>query len=164
LSPSMDIQVASNFERYLYYRVDEDAEKLRGLMAGFARSRSLEVSGNFGESHDHAIVAGVADTGATLSAIRRYHEEYGYLLDPHTAVGVHVAESFQRDDEPTICLATAHGAKFSDAIRRATGEPARHEILEGLLEAPARCESVPNDRQAVCDYIAGHASQGPIRR
>ena len=53
-----------------------------------------------------------------------------------------------------ICLATAHPAKFSDAIADAIGEAAHHEILDGLLDAPARCESLPNDRAAVCDFIA----------
>ncbi len=78
-------------------------------------------------------------------------------MDPHTAVGTCVAETQIEDGVPMICLATAHPAKFSDAIRDAIGEAAHHEVLDGLLEAPARCESLPNDRAAVCDFIAAHS-------
>ena len=61
------------------------------------------------------------------------------------------------DDEPMICLATAHAAKFPDAIRDAVGESATHELLEGILDAPARCTKVPNDAAVIRKYIASHA-------
>ena len=160
ISPSMDIQVASNFERYLYYRLGGDPERLRRHMAGFARDGALTVPVREGEPVDPEIVAGAGDTETTLAAIRSYHQRYGVVLDPHTAVGVRVCERWLDDEEPMICLATAHPAKFGDAIRRAIGEPAHHEVLDGLLEAPSRCESIPNDPEALRAYIADHALPG----
>lgn len=153
LSPSMDIQVASNFERYLYYRLGRDAEAVREAMREFSRTGSLTVAGS-----DDLFRAGVGDTAGTLETIRMYYERYGYLLDPHTAVGVRVASSQLAADEPMICLATAHPAKFSAAIERATGRDlARHPLLEALRDAPTRCERLPNDEQAVREFLAQHA-------
>jgi threonine synthase len=88
--------------------------------------------------------------------IRRYFKEYGYLMDPHTAVGVYVAEKYLSDREPTICLATAHPAKFGKAIHDATGQDARHEFLDNLATAPTRCEVLPADEKVVKDFIVKH--------
>lgn len=154
MSPSMDIQVASNFERYLYYRMGRRADDLRAAMNSFAKTGSLSAPGA-----DDLFRAGAGDTQNTLATIRRYHEKYGYLLDPHTAVGVHVAEPHIQAGEPMICLATAHPAKFSDAIEKATGrgDLAHHPVLDALRDAPARCERLPNDEKAVRDFVAAHA-------
>jgi len=157
ISPSMDIQVASNFERYLYYRVGEDAGRLRNLMDEFKDSKSISVGSGDDESDDPSIVAGVGTTDQTMAAIRDNYEKYGYILDPHTAVGVHVSNSFLSESEPMICLATAHPAKFPDAIREATGETVTHDLLEGILEAPVRSVTMPNDAKAVRDHIDAHA-------
>ncbi|OPZ25306.1 MAG: Threonine synthase [Lentisphaerae bacterium ADurb.BinA184] len=149
LSPSMDIQVASNFERYLFYRCGGDGGKVRALMAQFAGSGRLELSGE-----DPAFVAGRGTTDDALAVISRCHREHGYLLDPHSAVGVAVGERFRRPDEPTVCLATAHPAKFPEAIRRATGQDlARHPAIEGILSLPTRCAVLPPTRQAVQEFI-----------
>ena len=155
LSPSMDIQVARNFERYLFDRVVGDATKLRGLMERFACEGKLHVEGR-----DPLFVAGVGNTAATLATIRKYHTECDYLLDPHTAVGVHVAEQFLDPEAPTICLATAHPAKFGDAILQATGKDlAHHPILDALADLPTRCTTLPANAAAVRDFIAAHAQQ-----
>lgn len=155
LSPSMDIQVASNFERYLYFRVGENSERLQGLMGHFAEAGSLEIPVEGESGVDPLFAAGVCTREATLDLIRRYHREFGTLLDPHTAVGVAVAETEREEGVPMICLATAHPAKFSAAIRDAIGESAHHPVLDGLLEAPTRCQTVANDRDAVGAVIAG---------
>ncbi len=158
LSPSMDIQVASNFERYLYYRLNQDAGKVVQLMKQFASIKSLSVPPHADGSVDDLICAGAGDTKATLRTIRRFHERHHYLLDPHTAVGVYVAEQHLRPDEPMICLATAHPAKFGQAIREATGQDlGHHPQLDQLLEAPTRCQVLPNDINAVRDFVAAHA-------
>lgn len=158
LSPSMDIQVASNFERYLYYRVGGDAARLTALMQEFARTGRLQLPLAQGESVDDLFRAGVGDTASTLAIIRRYWKEHRYLLDPHTAVGVHVGEQHRAGNVPMICLATAHPAKFPQAIRDATGEDlAHHPTLDALEHAPTRCEVLPNDEQAVRDYVAARA-------
>ena len=160
ISPSMDIQVASNFERYLYYKVGADPRRLTALMKQFAATGALSIPVEAGGGVDRLFTAGVGDTESTLSVIRRYYTDYGYLLDPHTAVGVHVGEQYLNDQEPMICLATAHPAKFSQAIKDATGKDlARHEFLEGLPGAPTRCEVLPADEQAVRAFVAQHALQ-----
>ena len=160
LSPSMDIQVASNFERYLFDRVGRDPERLAGLMKDFARTGKLTVPVAAGGRVDDLFLAGVGTTADTLSTIRRYARDHRYLMDPHTAVGVHVAEQHLLKDVPTICLATAHPAKFSQAIREATGEEARHEILDNLAHAPTRCAVLPADVEAVKQFIVEHVKTG----
>lgn len=157
ISPSMDIQVASNFERYLYYRCGEDADRVHDLMAGFAAHGSLSVPVVDGVV-DPLFRAGVGNTPSALAAIRRYHKEHSCLLDPHTAVGVHVAEQFLEEGAPTICLATAHHAKFPDAIEKALGrDVARHPILEELKNRPARSVMLPATQAAVRAYVEEHA-------
>lgn len=155
ISPSMDIQVASNFERYLFYKVGEDADKLRGLMQQFADTKSLKVE-LAGETVDSMFAAGVGTTAATLDTIRRYKASADYVLDPHTAVGVYVAEQVAEKDVPCICLSTAHPAKFTDAIRDAIGEGSYHEILDALADAETRCEDIANDVDAVRAYVEKH--------
>ncbi len=160
ISPSMDIQVASNFERYLYYKVGADPQKLTALMKQFAATGALSIPVEAGGGVDRLFTAGVGNTDSTLSVIRRYYTDYEYLLDPHTAVGVYVGEQYLNEREPMICLATAHPAKFSQAIKDATGKDlAHHEFLEGLLDAPSRCEVLPADEQAVRTFVAKNALQ-----
>lgn len=152
ISPSMDIQVASNFERYLYYKVNEDASKLSALMDEFAANKSLTIEFS-GESLDPMFAAGVGTTADTLDAIKRYKDSADYVLDPHTAVGVCVAEKLADKDAPCICLSTAHPAKFTDAIHDAIGEQSHHEILDALANAETRCDDIGNDIDAVRTYM-----------
>jgi threonine synthase len=154
ISPSMDIQVASNFERYLYYRTGADALVLREIMAGFSTSGRLAVTPLPDGRIDDLISAGSANTAETKAIIRKFHKDYGYLLDPHTAVGVHVAEQHRHKGEPMICLATAHPAKFSEAIETATGQDlAHHPILDALNDLPTRCTVLPATKESVRNHI-----------
>jgi threonine synthase len=180
LSPSMDIQIASNFERYLYYRAGCDAGRLRGLMEEFAGTGALRVEPGEGGVVDTGFAAGTATQEEVLATIRKYHERHGCLLDPHTAVGVCVAEkvagtvgratcctrnvrtatdvgratTLHAESPPVVCLSTAHPAKFPDAIRKATGKDiARHPAIDALMGLPTRCVVLPNDRQAVRAFI-----------
>ncbi|MGE4488735.1 MAG: threonine synthase [Kiritimatiellales bacterium] len=148
ISPSMDIQVASNFERYLYYRLGKDSAKLCELMNGFAKNKTLTVEGS-----DDLFAAGEAGTFQTLETIKKVYKNEGYILDPHTAVGVAVAEKFQCSEVPTICLATAHPAKFTDAIEQAIGEAAHHPVLDKLANAETRCDTIANDEAAIRKYL-----------
>ena len=154
LSPSMDIQVASNFERYLYYRLGCDADRLREMMEGFARTGSLRVEVGSDGMVDSAFVSGVGTRDDVLATIRKYHEQYDYLLDPHTAVCVAVAERMDTEGAPLICLSTAHPAKFPEVIKQATGEDiAHHPAIDALADLPARCVELPNDIEAVREFI-----------
>ena len=156
ISPSMDIQVASNFERYLYYKVGQDAEQLCALMDGFKENGSLSVELNENGVVDDLFVAGRGDTAATMATIKKYFQEDGYVLDPHTAVGVYVAEQYKSGSVPTVCLATAHPAKFTQAIIDAIGEGVNHPTLDALADAETRCDSIANDVDAVKEYVVAH--------
>jgi threonine synthase len=160
ISPSMDIQVASNFERYLYYKLGCDSRKLDMLLRQFASTAHLTIPRDGSGRVDELFVAGVGRTTETLAVIKKYYEQYNYLLDPHTAVGVKVAEPYVSDREPVICLATAHPAKFSQAIKDATGKDlAHHEILDRLVDAPTRSTVLPADEKILKDFIIQHASE-----
>lgn len=156
ISPSMDIQVASNFERYLYYKVGEDAGSLSALMSGFSQARELSVPLNASGVVDDLFTAGRGDTAQTLETIRRYHHDVGYVLDPHTAVGIYVAEMHRSPGSPAICLATAHPAKFTQAIVDAIGEEVHHPALDALADAETRCDSIADDVDAVKRYLVEH--------
>lgn len=151
LSPSMDIQVASNFERYLYYLAGENAETLKQWMATFKKTGTLVT----GVADDRCMAAGRGDTAMTLATIREYWEKHQVLLDPHTAVGVAVAQQFVSATAPMICLATAHPAKFGAAIEQATGKDlAHHPILDALNDLPTRVQVVPADQAVVAAIVA----------
>lgn len=155
MSPSMDIQVASNFERYLYYAVGGDASRLQSLMDDFAKHGRLCVGRPSGGAVDPLFAAGAGSTKTTLETIRSVYAEHGYLLDPHTAVGVHVAAGHLAADEPMICIATAHPAKFPDAIGKATGRDdlARHPALDALAGREARCAVRPASVDEVRAFV-----------
>ncbi|GAB0055909.1 Threonine synthase [Candidatus Magnetaquicoccaceae bacterium FCR-1] len=150
ISPSMDIQISSNFERYLYYLLDEDPAAVRGEM------ERLRVEGVFAVSEARRRQAGEIFSARrvgeeeTLARIQATWERHGVLLDPHTAVGVEAA-----GNEPgAICLATAHAAKFAEAVHRAVGfDPPVPPPLEGLLERPTRCRILDPDPEAVRAFI-----------
>ena len=119
------------------------------MMDEFAATNCLTVAGN-----DSDIVAGTGTVEDTSRILRTYYHEYGYLLDPHTAVGVAVAEKHLSRNEPTVCLATAHPAKFPAAIRDAIGtDIARHATLDRLAGLPTRCTVLPATRTAIQTFI-----------
>ncbi len=154
ITPSMDIQVASNFERYLYYRVGQDSARVSAMMAGFASDGTLSVEPGPSGCVDDLFRAGSSDMASTLAEIRSFYSEYGYVLDPHTAVGVHVGRLFAPDGIPVICLATAHPSKFGATIRKALGEdPARHPVIDELADLPTRVQVLPASVDAVRSYV-----------
>ena len=150
LSPAMDIQIASNFERYLYYLVGEDPAAVRDLLDEMGRTGSMRVT-----DAQRAAVAGdfdaaASDDAGTLAQIRETYERDGYVLDPHTAVGVRVA----RGRGNPICLATAHPAKFNDAVREAVGKEAPPPTsLQGLMDKETRCVLLDASEDAVRAHI-----------
>ncbi len=157
ISPSMDIQVASNFERYLYYKANGDTARVRQMIHDFESSGRLEIPREADGGVDPLFAAGVGDTESTLATIRRYYEQHNYLLDPHTAVGVAVGEPYHCAEAPLIALATAHPAKFNQAILDAVGKDiARHPYLEAVRDAPTRQDEVANDIDAVRQYVIDH--------
>jgi threonine synthase len=156
----MDIQVASNFERFLYYRLGENAEALRTAMETFSAEGAFQL--NDGAPIDDLICARAVGKAETLATITAVYEEEGYLLDPHTAVGVAAGRALRRSDHPLVCLATAHPAKFPDAVDGAVGETvATHPRVAGLAGLPKRSTALPASEEAVKAYIQAHGrSQG----
>jgi threonine synthase len=151
LSPSMDIQVASNFERALFEASGRDAGWIGDAMAGFAKTRSLSLPPAILTSLRGRYTAHRSDDAETIATIARVHRETGRLIDPHTAVAVAAAP---KSDGPVVVLSTAHPAKFPDAVERATGKkvplPPR---LAGLYEGEERLDTLPNNLATVRDYI-----------
>ena len=152
----MDIQISSNFERWLFLHAQRDPKTLNAWMNAFAKDARLALPmPPAGQALDPFIRAGRADTDATLDTIRTFHDAYRYLLDPHTAVGVSVALQNLDPNVPMICLATAHPAKFPDVIRRATGRPelATAPQIEAMKGLPTRNVKLPNDAKAIAAFM-----------
>ena len=157
-SPSMDIQVASNFERYLYYLYDCDPARTRKAFEQFARSGKLLFAENFLHTIQQDFASKSVSEEETLDTIRTFYEKYNYLLDPHTAVGVNAALECRSPNVPVVCLATAHPAKFGSAVSKAIGKsPDLPPVLQGLEDKESRCEVLDPDVRAVRDFIASHA-------
>lgn len=156
ISPSMDIQISSNFERWLFLHANRNPQTLNAQMNAFAKDARLAVAlPPSGKALDPFIRAGRADTDETLNTIKSFFGSYGYLLDPHTAVGVSVAMHHLDPQVPMICLATAHPAKFPDVIRRATGRPelATAPQIEAMKGLPTRSVKLPNDAKSIADFM-----------
>ena len=154
LSPSMDIQVASNFERYLYYLFNQDGGR---VSAAFTQLKT-EGKINFRDTELQQVrqIFSSASVGReqTLATIGRFKQETGYLLDPHTAVGVRAAQELVTDGTPMVCLATAHPAKFGEAVVEATGEPVPVPPAIAQLEGlPTRCVRMAADCEQVRNFI-----------
>jgi threonine synthase len=161
-SPSMDIQVASNFERWLFEASGRDAASVRGSMGALRQSGRFELSGEVAAAMRADFGAASAGQGEVAACIRRVQAESGYLLDPHSACGVVAAgKAGAQDGVPCVVLATAHPAKFPDAIEAITGQrpdlPAR---LAPMVSAPERVTVLPNDLAAIQRFVARNAGEG----
>jgi threonine synthase len=155
-SPSMDIQIASNFERYLYYLFNEDSDRVKAEMEHFAATGRMDLSGCPEEVHRDFAARAVSEE-ETIATIRQVYEEHGYLLDPHTAVGVKAAQELKQD-RPVVCLATAHPAKFGDAVKKAIGKDVElPPALAGLSTLESRCEVMDADAELIRSYLQQHA-------
>jgi threonine synthase len=146
-SPSMDIQISSNFERYLFEAAGRDAALIRKWMQALGKTRRFDL-GPLKDVLEKDFAASAASEEDVANAIRRLQAECGYLVDPHTACGLVAAERRLEsgDGIPQVVLSTAHPAKFPDAIAAITGaRPALPERLADLLTAPERFTSIGND-------------------
>ena len=157
LSPSMDIQVASNFERALFEASGRDAGWIRQAMASFSKTRSLTLPPAVLAALRARYTAHRSDDTETLATIARIHRDTGLLIDPHTAVAVSAAP---KSTGPVVILSTAHPAKFPDAVERATGQtPPLPPRLAGLYDGKERLDTLPNDLASVRDYIVNRRTQ-----
>ncbi len=153
ISPSMDIQVSSNFERALFYAHDGDGAAVAQLMDEL-KSGGFAVSQGAAEALREVFDSGRCDEDETRATIERLHRMTGELLCPHSAVGVHVAEQHLRAGTPMITLATAHPAKFPAAVEAASGiHPPLPPAMSDLYERSERLSRVENDLQAIQHLI-----------
>jgi threonine synthase len=154
-SPSMDIQVASNFERLLFEAYDRNVNAVRELMVALARSGRFALSTSALAGIRAVFSADRADENEAAAAIRTMARETGHLIDPHTAVAAAVAEKETRDPAiPMVVLATAHAAKFPDAVEAACGvRPVLPEWLADLDSKPERVATLPVDQSTVEHHI-----------
>ncbi len=160
LSPSMDIQVSSNFERLLFELLGRDPKATAETMRRFRTEGRMPVPDLAWREVSQVFRGFALDDAGTLAEIARLHRECGYLADPHTAIGTAAALAVPPADPavPVVVAATAHPAKFPDAVRQATGIiaplPPR---LSDLYERPERLTRLPADLEAVEAFVRSHA-------
>ena len=154
-SPSMDIQVSSNFERLLFEAYGRDGKAVRALMASLAQSRSFSIASRALSDIRASFSADRADEQEASACMRTVLRETGRFVDPHTAVGIAVAEKETRDPSiPMIVLGTAHPAKFPDAVEAACGvRPALPDWLSDLNERSERVTTMAADQGPVESFI-----------
>ena len=162
LSPSMDIQISSNLERLLFDLFRRNGPKLAEAMASFRKSGKFVAPKAGWPSVQRLFSAFKLDDPGTLKAMRDIHRRTGLLIDPHSAIGVAAAEAMRKDKSiPVVALATAHPAKFPDAVEKATGiRPALPSHLGDLLTRRERYDILPNDLARVQDYVLAHRRSG----
>jgi len=154
ISPSMDIQISSNFERLLFEAAGRDPDKLMAMMNSLKQSGSFKLDAVTRRNILREFSAGMASEEETSAAISSVYASNQYLLDPHSAVGVHVARRQKNIFTPMVTLATAHPAKFPDAVKAATNiEPQLPDWLADLHQLPERMDILANDQQAVEEFI-----------
>lgn len=158
ISPSMDIQVSSNFERLLAEVSGRDGGAVRQMMNRLAQSGSFEIEdGPLSAMRKH-FGAGRCNEAQTAETIAGLWREAGYLLDPHTAIGVHVAKDHDDGRVPMVVLGTAHPAKFPDAVEKASGiRPELPDNLKDMMSAEERQQVLAAQQDVVERFIEDHA-------
>jgi len=164
ISPSMDICVSSNFERYLFHLAGNKSAVLAQWMKDFETTKKLTITGELLEKAQSDFCSARADTAQTLKVIKDYNDSYDYVLCPHSAIGISAIQQLGETNEVTVCLATAHPGKFPAAVERALDHlPAPPTELANLSALPTRRSELPNDlklvQKFVEDKVFGQAAQ-----
>lgn len=160
-SPSMDISKASNFERFVFDLVGRDARIIRELWQAVERGGSFDLAAtpHYPKVEEFGFVSGRSTHADRIDTIRRVWQQYGVMIDPHTADGVKVGLEHRERGVPLVCLETALPAKFEETIREALGRaPDRLAGYENLESLPQRFEVMEANTEAVKGYIAKHSS------
>ena len=157
-SPSMDIQISSNFERLLFEAYGRDASAVRTAMEGLKQSGAFEIGDKAMKAIRKEFRAGRASEKQVAATIRETLAATGYLVDPHTATGVFVANKHMKANAPMVTLATAHPAKFPAAVKSACGiDPALPTWLADLMQREERFDVLDADLKTVETFIGDHA-------
>ncbi|WP_185927888.1 threonine synthase [Pseudorhizobium endolithicum] len=160
-SPSMDIQISSNFERLLFEAHGREASCVRTAMAGLKQSGAFEIGPEALRTIRREFRAARATEKQVAATIRETLAETGYLLDPHTATGVFVAKKHAKTTSPMVTLATAHPAKFPASVKSACGiDPALPSWLADLMNREERFDILPAEIKAVEKFIGDQARAG----
>ena len=155
LSPSMDIQVASNFERYLYYLNNCNADLVKQAMESFKSSGCLQFNEDQMAQVGQDFSTDYIDDQQTIDTITAFYKKTGYVLDPHTAVGVAVGKRVSTAGIPLVCLATAHPAKFGDTVETALNiSPELPSAFADLKEREKRVSTLKADADQIKDFVA----------
>lgn len=146
-SPSMDIQISSNFERFLFDLAEKDPDALNRLMSDFRSRKTFNVTPDQLQIARQNFIARRCTDEDTLATIRRTYDDSGVIIDPHTAVGLYALQTSGLEfDGPRVALACAHPAKFPDVVEKAIGvRPPLPAHLSDLMERIERCKTMPND-------------------
>ena len=160
-APSMDIQVSSNFERLLFDCGGRNGNALAEQMRGFEASRAMHLTNTQREGASALFISTRADADDMASAMRWASDAAGEIIDPHTAIGLHAArQSEVASDVPVVTLATAHPAKFVDAVERATGlRPSLPARVGDLFSREERYDELSGDYDAIAGYVAERATE-----
>ena len=160
ISPSMDIQISSNFERFLFELYGRDGVATQSALTEFRASGTLAVGDNLWRKARESFDGYHLDDAQTRTVIGEIYAADGYLLDPHSAIGVAAARAKRRDPTtPVVTLATAHPAKFPDAVQESCGVfPALPPALADLHDRPERFDVLPNDLDQIEAYIRANVS------
>ncbi|MDR6834869.1 MULTISPECIES: threonine synthase [unclassified Sphingopyxis] len=161
-TPSMDIQVSSNFERLLFDLSGRDGAAIAGMMGEFDRSRTMTIPADMLASARGLFSSASIDGDAMALALRWAQEKGGQIVDPHSAVGLAAARALEIDaDIPVVTLATAHPAKFREAVERATGvRPPLPARLGNLFDREERYARLPGDYDAVKAFVLAETARG----
>jgi len=164
-SPAMDIQVSSNFERLLYYANDKDSQWLDDAMRSFRSEGTLTLPRQVRDFLRKSFYSGTAREDAVEGTIREYQRSWGLIVDPHTAVALHVASQNHKklhgygapvNGPPIAVMSTAHPAKFPDVVKQAIFPDTltQPEELAALVDKPERCADLPNDLASVMEFVS----------
>jgi threonine synthase len=157
-TPSMDIQVSSNFERLLFDLSGRDGAGMAKMMADFEMTKAMTIPGDMLASAHPLLMSARIDADEMAAAMRWAHDRAGQTIDPHSAIGLAAARAAGLEG-PIVTLATAHPAKFPDAVERATGQrPALPARIAGLFDREERFDTLPATKEAVAAYVADRAT------
>jgi threonine synthase len=159
-TPSMDIQVSSNFERLLFDMSGRDGAALAAMMADFEATKAMSIPADMLSAARPLFSSARIDPDSMAMAMRWASERTGQVLDPHTAIGLAAARKAALGDTPIVTLATAHPAKFRDAVERATGiRPSLPSRIGTLFEREERFDTLPATADAIKAYVAERATK-----
>jgi len=161
LSPSMDIMISSNYERMLFDLYDGDAEQISELMSQLQHEKRIELRKDCLHKAREIFNSYRVDDDDVVRVIRDTYAHSGYLLDPHTAIGVEAAKyTWQNKEVPMVCLATAHPVKFPDAVRASEcgADPELPVGMQDLFDREERYEVLPNQLENLQSYISSTIS------